>query len=133
MSQLVDTEKAQEVLNSEMENAKGILENPEQMNEVLRQVDAKLASVPILKNYVTDLPVMVDLVKSYITKEYTNISPKVVLALVGSFLYMIKKKDIIPDSVPIIGMLDDLAVFGLALQISKPELNAFSEWKNGKA
>jgi uncharacterized membrane protein YkvA (DUF1232 family) len=133
MSQLVDTEKAKEVLNSEMENAKGILENPEQMNEVLRQVDAKLASVPILKNYVTDLPVMVDLVKSYITKEYTNISPKVVLALVGSFLYMIKKKDIIPDSVPIIGMLDDLAVFGLALQISKPELNAFSEWKNGKA
>ena len=133
MSQLVDTEKAREVLNSEMENAKGILENPEQMNEVLRQVDAKLASVPILKNYVTDLPVMVDLVKSYITKEYTNISPKVVLALVGSFLYMIKKKDIIPDSVPIIGMLDDLAVFGLALQISKPELNAFSEWKNGKA
>ena len=133
MSQLVDTEKAKEVLNSEMENAKGILENPEQMNEVLRQVDAKLASVPILKNYVTDLPVMVDLVKSYITKEYTNISLKVVLALVGSFLYMIKKKDIIPDSVPIIGMLDDLAVFGLALQISKPELNAFSEWKNGKA
>ncbi len=133
MSQLVDTEKAKEVLNSEMENAKTILDNPEQMQEVLNQVDAKLASVPILKNYVTDLPVMVDLIKSYLTQEYKEISPKVILAVVGSFLYLIKKKDIIPDNIPFIGMLDDLAIFGIALQISKPELNAFSEWKNNKA
>lgn len=132
MSQIVDTEKAREVLNAEMENARAILDNPAQMQDVMNQVDAKLASLPLLGNYVNDLPVMVDLVKSYITKEYTNISPKVVLSLVGAFLYLIKKKDIIPDNIPIIGMLDDVAVFALALQLSKPELAAFSEWKKSR-
>ena len=129
MSEIVNTEKAQEVLNSEMENAKSIIDNPEELQNVLNQVEAKLAGLPVLGNLVNDLPVMVDLLQNYISKKYTAISPKVILSVVGAFLYIIKKKDIIPDSVPLVGMLDDIAVVALALQITKPELKAFTDWK----
>jgi uncharacterized membrane protein YkvA (DUF1232 family) len=56
------------------------------------------------------------------TKEYTDVSLKVILVAVGSFIYLINLKDLIPDRIPIIGMLDDIAVVGLALEMVKPEL-----------
>ena len=51
------------------------------------------------------------------------------LEMVGAILYLLKKNDLIPDSIPVIGIADDLAVVGLALKLSEPELRAFSEWR----
>ena len=39
----------------------------------------------------------------------------------------------IPDGIPVIGIADDLAVLGLALKLSEKELQAFSEWRAGRA
>ena len=61
---------------------------------------------------------------------YTVVSPKVIACLVGAILYMLNKKDLIPDYIPIIGIADDLAVMGLALKLSEPELKAFAEWRD---
>ena len=133
MSEIVDVEKAKTVLNNGMEEAKAIIDNPEKVEEVLKQVGDKLATVPVIGNLFTELPDMISLVQSYITKEYTEVSPKVILAAVGSFIYLIKRKDLIPDSIPFIGVLDDVAVVGLALEMVKPELKAYREMKAAKA
>ena len=133
MSEIVNVEKAKEVLNNGMEEAKGIIDNPEKVEEVLKQVGDKMASVPVLGNLFTELPDMISLVQGYITKEYTNVSAKVILAVVGSFIYLIKRKDLIPDSIPFIGVLDDVAVLGLALEMVKPELKAFRDSKAERA
>ena len=133
MSEIVDVEKAKTVLNNGMEEAKAIIDNPEKVEEVLKQVGDKLATVPVIGNLFTELPDMISLVQSYITKEYTEVSPKVILAAVGSFIYLINRKDLIPDRIPVIGMLDDIAVVGLALEMVKPELKAYREMKAAKA
>ncbi|MBR3334850.1 MAG: DUF1232 domain-containing protein, partial [Clostridia bacterium] len=52
--------------------------------------------------------------------------------LVGAIIYLIKKKDLISDSIPIVGIVDDIAVMGLALKLSEPELKAFAEWRDAK-
>ena len=72
---------------------------------------------------------MVSMVKSYATKEYAAVSPKVVATIVSAFLYLVKRKDLIPDNLPILGQLDDIAVVVLALNFVQPEINAFREWK----
>jgi len=36
---------------------------------------------------------------------------------------------LINDRIPVIGIADDLAVLGLALKLSEPELKAFSAWR----
>ena len=133
MSEIVNVEKAKSVLNNGMEEAKAIIDNPEKVEEVLKQVGDKLATVPVLGNLFTELPDMISLVQSYITKEYTDVSLKVILVAVGSFIYLINRKDLIPDRIPIIGMLDDIAVVGLALEMVKPELKAYREKKAAKA
>ncbi len=125
---VVDIEKAKQILDSGMEQAAELLRQPEQIQDLLIQVTDKMKTVPVLGTVVTDLPAMVSLVKSYITKEYPDVSPKVIAAAVSSFLYLIKRKDLITDSIPILGQLDDIAVIALALSIIKPELDTYRSW-----
>ena len=126
---VIDTEKAKEILDSGMEQANELLDHPEQLQALLIQVTDKMKTVPVLGTVVSELPAMVSLVKSYVTKEYPDVSPKVIAAAVSGFIYLIKKKDLIPDSIPVLGQLDDIAVIALALSLIKPELDAYRSWQ----
>ncbi len=126
------TERAQEILDSEIAEAEEVLNNPSKMDDILLQLEEKLKAVPVIGSTLADLPLMIAMIKAWITKEYTVVSPKVIACLVGAVLYLIKKKDLISDSIPIIGHVDDLAVMGLALKLSEKELQAFSEWRKAR-
>ncbi len=125
-------EQAQEVLNREVEEAQEIISNPSKVDEILVQLEEKLKAVPVIGSTLSNLPLMIAMIKAWIKKEYTVVSPKVIALLVGAILYLIKKKDLISDSIPIVGHIDDLAVMGLALKLSENELKAFAEWRAGK-
>ena len=126
------TERAQEALDEEIIEAQEIISNPSKVDEILIQLEEKLKAVPVIGSTLSDLPLMIAMIKAWIKKEYTVVSPKVIALLVAAILYLIKKKDLISDSVPIVGHLDDLAVLGLALKLSEKELKAFAEWRDGK-
>lgn len=125
----LNLEQAQGFLNKGIKEAQEIIGNPSQVDELLMQLEEKLKTVPTIGETLSDLPLMIAMVKAWITKEYTVVSPKVIASLVGAVLYLLKKKDLIPDSIPLIGIADDLAVMGLALKLSEPELKAFSQWR----
>lgn len=125
----LNLEQAQGFLNKGIKEAQELIGNPSQVDELLVQLEEKLKTVPAIGETLSDLPLMIAMVKAWITKEYTVVSPKVIASLVGAVLYLLKKKDLIPDSIPIIGIADDLAVMGLALKLSEPELKAFSQWR----
>ena len=126
-------EQAQEVLNKGIEEAESVISSPSKVDEILMQLEEKLKAVPVIGSTLSDLPLMIAMIKAWIKKEYTVVSPKVIACLVGAILYLLKKRDLIPDSIPIIGIADDLAVMGLALKLSEPELKAFSEWRAEQA
>ena len=125
-------ERAQEVLDSELEEAQEVMSNPSKVDEILVQLEEKLKAVPVIGSTLADVPLMIAMVKAWIKKEYTVVSPKVIALLVGAILYLIKKKDLISDSIPVVGHIDDLAVLGLALKLSEKELKAFAEWRNAQ-
>lgn len=122
-------ERAQEVLDNEIAEAEAVLNNPSRMDDILLQLEEKLKAVPVIGSTLSDLPLMIAMIKAWIKKEYTVVSPKVIACLVGAVLYLIRKKDLISDGIPIVGYADDLAVMGLALKLSEKELQAFSEWR----
>ena len=125
-------ERAQEVLDNELEEAQEVMNNPSKVDEILLQLEEKLKAVPVIGSTLADVPLMIAMVKAWIKKEYTVVSPKVIACLVGAILYLIKKKDLISDSIPVVGHIDDLAVLGLALKLSEKELKAFAEWRNAR-
>lgn len=126
-------EQAQEVLEKGMDEAKEVIANPSKVDEILQMLEEKLKAVPVIGSTLSDLPLMIAMIKAWVKKEYTVVSPKVIACLVAAILYLVKKKDLISDSIPVVGHLDDLAVLGLALKLSEPELKAFSEWRAGGA
>ena len=129
METVVSLDKAKEILDSGIEQATALIQNKTELDDLLTKVQTKIQETPVLGSAAADFPVMLQMVKSYATKEYTDVSPKVVAALVSAFLYLVKRKDLISDSIPILGQLDDLAVIAVALKVSEPELKEFQRWK----
>ncbi len=128
----MNMEQARELLDKGVEEAEEVIQNPSKVDEILLQLEEKLKEVPAIGSTLADLPLMISMVKAWIKKEYTEVSPKVIACLVGAVIYLIKKKDLISDSIPIVGIVDDIAVLGLALKLSEPELKAYAEWRDGK-
>ena len=125
-------EQAQEALDRELKEAEEVVANPSRVDEILMQLEEKLKAVPVIGSTLSDLPLMIAMVKAWITKEYTVVSPKVIACLVGAILYLIRRKDLISDSVPLVGHVDDLAVMGLALKLSRKELQDFAQWREAR-
>jgi uncharacterized membrane protein YkvA (DUF1232 family) len=125
-------EKAKSLLESGIAEAQELISEPSKVDDILVQLENKLKEVPAIGETLSDLPVMIAMVKGYITRQYSEVSPKVIATIVAAFLYLVKKKDIVPDNIPVLGMADDIAVLGLALKLCEPELDAFKAHRDGK-
>ena len=120
-----------EALNKAIVEAQDFINNPSRLDQLLINLEATLQKVPVIGESVSELPTMIAMVKSWIKKEY-NVSYKVLATMVGAFLYVVKGKDIIPDSIPLVGRADDIAVVALALKFVEPEVKAYKEWRDGR-
>lgn len=129
MTQIFDFEKAREILEGGTQKAQELLQDAPSMDELLKQLEVKLSQIPAAGPFLADIPLMVAMVKSYITREYSVVSPKVIALLVSAFIYIVKKDDMIDDKNPVIGYLDDLAITAVAISLAKPELAEFAKWR----
>ena len=77
---------------------------------------------------------MVSLVRSYIKKEYPDMPVGTIIAIVSALIYFVNPVDIIPDTLPLIGMVDDAAVLGACIKLVSGDIREYCDWriKNGK-
>ena len=130
MAEKMDYEGAQTILDSSTVEAENMLSDPNQVDQILEEVKKRAADLPAtVGSALANVPLMAQMIKGYVTQEYTEVSPKVVATVLGALLYLVKGKDIIPDGIPIVGLVDDLAVVTLALKLNEPELEAFKQWQ----
>jgi len=131
----INLEKAKEILGNFSAQAEELIQNPAKVEELLQQLEEKMKEIPTIGEYVSRLPLMISMIRGYIRKEYTAVSPKVIVTMLAAVIYLLLGKDLIPDKTPIIGYADDLAVFVAAFALVEPELNAYAQWRseNGMA
>ena len=129
----IDVEKAKEILNSLTSQAQELLKNTSKLEEVLQQMEQKLKDIPKVGDALSRVPLMISMIRSYITKEYSVVSPKVIITLIAAIIYMVKDQDLIPDDTPVLGHVDDLAILAAAFMVTDPELTAYSQWREEKA
>ena len=129
----INMDQVKALLENSTSQAESILNDPSKVDDILIRLEEKLKEVPVIGETLSDLPLMIAMVKGYITKEYTQVSPKVIALLLGSFIYLLKKDDMISDKIPVLGIADDLAVLGLALKLSGKELTEFSDWRKARS
>ena len=131
----MDFEKAKEALADLTGSAEDLLTDTGKLEALLQQLEQKLLAVPSAGTALAKVPLMISMIRSYITKEYTEVSPKVIATLVAAIIYLLKGKDLIPDNIPVLGYADDIAIFAAAFMLDEPELNAYAQWRteNGLA
>ena len=125
-------DKAKELLDGGLAEAQELIQEPAKVDELLVQLEEKLKEVPAVGDTLADVPLMIAMVKGYITRTYSSVSPKVIASLVAAFLYLVKRRDLVPDNIPVVGLADDVAVLALAMKLSEPELAAFKAWRDGE-
>ena len=128
-----DLNAAKQAIENGMGEAQELIKDPSRIDALLVSLETALKDVPVAGDILADIPLTISMVKSYITKEYTEVSPKVIISLVSAFVYLLKKKDLIPDSVPLVGRVDDIAVLGFALKFVEPQLKEYAAWRDAKA
>lgn len=72
------------------------------------------------------------LVKAYSQGTYRNVSGKSLLIGVGVLLYLVTPLDIIPDFIPVVGLLDDISLMAWFISAFQKEISAFQEWEGNK-
>ncbi|MFJ3484185.1 YkvA family protein [Pseudomonas sp. NPDC090202] len=76
-----------------------------------------------------DLKLLQALCLAYWRGEYRAISGKALLSVVAGLMYFLSPLDAIPDWIPGLGMLDDIAVLTWVMTSLKAELDAFRLWR----
>ena len=78
------------------------------------------------------LMAMIRLIRAYHQGEYRDISSQNLLIVLAAIIYFISPFDVIPDSVPILGHIDDALVVRIALESVRADLDTFMAWETSK-
>ena len=73
--------------------------------------------------------ILISLLKDYRNKEYREVPWRVIAAVVFAILYFINPFDLIPDFIPGVGYIDDIAVIAFIFASIEGELKKYAKWK----
>ncbi|PZU81547.1 MAG: hypothetical protein DI529_15395 [Chryseobacterium sp.] len=83
------------------------------------------------KGFLQKIPAVFRMIKLYYKGEYKMKFTDILLPALA-LIYVISPIDIIPDFVPVIGALDDLAILAFAIPMLMKEVDKFLLWESRK-
>jgi len=100
---------------------------------VLEKEEAILgkAKGPLAK-FAKNIKLLFSVVKDYAQGNYKEIPWTSIAAIIGALLYVFSPFDLVPDFIPVFGLMDDAAVLGLCLNGIGNDLNKYEMWKQQK-
>ena len=110
--------------------ASGITEKDlDKVNKKSEEIRGKFEKGGPLGRFIDDGKLLISIVKDYINGNYRKIPWWALTAIGFTLLYVFNPIDIIPDVVPVIGLLDDAAVVAICLVMVEQQLYEYKEWK----
>ena len=109
-----------------------VLKGGSESDGVLHLLDGKMKTINKMAEIgwaLKDLPDMVNLIKDYVKRRYTQIPMASMVAIVSAVLYFLNVTDLVPDFTFAVGFLDDAAVLSFAMNMIKLDLEAYKKWK----
>ncbi len=111
-------------------NAKEYVEGKKNIGRLLNEALEKAEkSKGLLGKILDDLIVLFRLVKAWSRGKYGKMPIKSISLTIAALLYFVNPFDVIPDFIPAIGYLDDVALIAAGVQAIRGDL---SDFKNGK-
>ncbi len=82
-----------------------------------------------LLKYASYIPMFFSMIKDFFTKKYKEVPGGTIAAILGTLLYIFSPIDVIPDFIPVAGLIDDAAVVALCLKLVSMDIDKYKAWK----
>ena len=119
-------------LDKYMKKAQNTIKDSEKLEDLIHQAEEKLKTIPTVGEGLSYIPTFLDMLRCYVTGEYREIPTGTLIALCAMMLYFISPIDLIPDFIPIVGLLDDAGIAIAGLTLVKSDLDIFMNWRKNK-
>jgi|TARA_B110000438_G_scaffold55972_1_gene56043 uncharacterized membrane protein YkvA (DUF1232 family) len=120
-------------LKDYLSKAKIIINDDKKLKKLIEDVLKKLKELSNnkktsekLNNY---LRLFIRMINAYTSKEYTYVPWKTICLLVAGLIYFIYPIDLIPDFIPVAGIIDDVALIAWIYDSIKEDIDNFLEWE----
>ena len=91
-----------------------------------------LASLPIIGGTVADVQDIISMLDDYYHGRYKKLPVSVILGSVAIVAYLLSPFDIVPDSIPFLGFIDDAFIINIVLELCvDKELEHYRNWRTG--
>lgn len=125
----MNEELVSKVLEEKKGEAEELVNDVNKMERFLERLEQKLALVPMVGEKLTDIPILISMVRSYMKKEYTEIPLGTIIGVVAALIYFVSPADVIADAIPVIGYIDDVVVVGWVIKMIHDDLEDYRQWK----
>lgn len=116
-----------------LEKAEKYLEHPKQVTALLNDAFKKASSKKSLGTLAGEiwesLQVLSRMIKAAMAGEYKGIPTSALVGGIAVIIYFISPIDLIPDFIPVIGLLDDAALLAWFMASINTELDRFKDWE----
>ena len=120
-----------------LQTAEGYVRQPTRMKQLLTDAYKKASDkndVGTLAHEAWDtLQTIFRLIKASMAGEYTGVPGTTVAAAVAVLVYFLSPIDLIPDFIPVLGLLDDVALVAWFSTTLKGEMDKFQDWEQSSA
>ena len=89
----------------------------------------KLGNISFLNKWILDIPKLCDMRIDTINGVYKNTPYSSLVMVAIAIIYAVIPFDILHDTIPVIGVLDDIAILKAVLNTIKNDLETYSSWK----
>ena len=95
-------------------------------------IQKKFAARGPLKRFIEDSKLLIAMLKDYWNKRYRQVPFGTIGAIAFTLIYVLDPFDLVPDVLPIIGEVDDAAVFTACLMLIESDLRKYKDWKDNQ-
>ena len=116
-----------------LQTAEGYIRQPTRLKKLLTNAYAKASEKNELGTLAHEawetLQTMFRLIRASMAGEYTGVPGTTIAAAVAVLIYFLSPIDLIPDFIPVLGLLDDVALVAWFSTTLKGEIDKFQEWE----
>ncbi len=129
----IDQKDVKKAVSDRSDEARAIAEDEDRAQELIDKVEKlcrKLQNLPEpLSTVFADIPILCNLVLDYARGNYREIPLATVIVIIAGLLYLVSPIDLIPDAIPVVGLLDDGLVLLYVLRTAHNDLMSYEEWR----
>jgi uncharacterized membrane protein YkvA (DUF1232 family) len=119
-----------DMFNRLLKKAELMLENQQQFSILMDNAFVKMGQFTEQFYDVQDQSMgLLRMLNAWMKREYTNVSPKAILAMLAAVIYFVNPFDLISDYLPVVGLMDDITLITYVVTTFNKEIERFMVWE----